>query len=231
MDKKEYVADKTIEAMLQAVASDSEGKVVDDILKGFEGQNHEFSQKHEEAILKMFKKDHKSQFYCRIGTYSKRAAVVFFAIIVISVIAISSVSALRARFMNFILEMTQYDTDINFTDNASKADSYKFDEITLEYVPEGFKLEKSELRKNHVYLAFGKEQGYFNFSTMDIGGSLSIDTEEANIKELIINEMDALYSENDNARILVWHDSETSYILTGNISERELIKIAEHIKK
>lgn len=231
MNKKEYVADKTIEAMLQAAASDSENKMVDDLLEGFEGQIHEFSQKHNEVMQRLFKEDQKSQFYRRMRTYSRRAAVILVAVIAISAVAISSVSALRIRFMNFILERTQYDTDIKFTDNTSDADNYKFGEIVLEYVPEGFKLEKNEPRRNHIYLNFEKDQEFFNFRTLDIGGSLSIDTENANVKELTINGREALYSENDNIHILVWHDDETAYILTGNISESEFVKIAENIKK
>lgn len=193
MDKKEYVTDKTMDAMLQAVASDIEDRAVDILLDGYEGQNHKFLEKHREDMQKLFKKE--------------------------------------LRFMNFILERTQYDTNIKFTDDASKAENYKFGEIKLEYVPEGFKLEKSETQKNHIYFAFRKDDEFFNFSTRDVRSSLSIDTEGANVKELTINGREALYSENDNIRILVWNYDEMTYILTGSISERELVKIAKSVKK
>lgn len=231
MNKKEYVADKTIEAMLETSASDIEDKMVDDLLEGFEGQVHDFSQKHNEVMRRLFKEEQKSQLYQRMRTYSRRAAVILVAVITLSAVAISSVSALRVRFMNFILERTQYDTDIKFTDNTPGDDNYKFGEFTLEYVPEGFELKKNEPLRNHIYLVFEKNQEFFNFTTMDIGSSLSIDTEDANVKELTINGREALYSENDNIHILVWHDDETAYILTGNISESEFVKIAENIKK
>ncbi len=231
MSKQKYVIDKTLDAMLQVAVSDSEDKMVDDLLKGFEGESHEFSEKHINDMQILFKKEQRSQFYRRIQTYSKRAAVIFIAVILISAISISSVSAWRIKFMNFIIEMTRYDTDINFDDNDSKTDTYKFEEITLEYIPEGFKLERSEVRENHLNLTFEKNQEFFNFRTRDIGGSLSIDTENADVKKLMINGSYALYSENNNNSILVWHDDETAYILTGNISQNELIKIAEKINK
>lgn len=231
MDKKVYVTDKTMDAMLQAAASDIEDKAVDILLDGYEGQNHKFSEKHREDMQKLFKKERKFQSARRIRTYSKRASVIFIAVIAISAITISSVSAWRVRFMNFILERTQYDTNIKFTDDASKAENYKFGEIKLEYVPEGFKLEKYDTMKNHIYLVFRKDKEYFNFSTMDIGGSLSIDTEDAVVTEFTINGRKALYSKNDNIRILVWNDDKTAYILTGNISESEFLKIAENTKK
>ncbi|WMJ76527.1 MULTISPECIES: DUF4367 domain-containing protein [unclassified Sedimentibacter] len=231
MDKKEYVTDKAMDAMLQTAASDIEDKAVDILLDGYEGQNHKFSEKHREDMQKLFKKERKFRSARRIRTYSKRAAVIFIAVIAISAITISSVSAWRVRFMNFILERTQYDTNIKFTDGTSKADNYKFGEIKLEYVPEGFKLEKSESQKNHLYFAFRKDDEFFNFRTRDVRSSLSIDTEGANVKELTINGREALYSENDNIRILVWNYDEMAYILTGSISESELVKIAKSVKK
>jgi hypothetical protein len=232
MNKKEYVADKTIEAMLQTSASDIEDKMVDDLLEGFEGQVHDFSQKHNEVMRRLFKEEQKSQLYQRMRTYSRRAAVILVAVITLSAVAISSVSALRVRFMNFILERTQYDTDIKFTDNTPpNADNYKFGEIIMEYIPEGFKLENSQIQEKHLNLTFKKNNESFNLHTRDIGSSLSIDTENAVVKELTIHGREALYSENDNIHILVWNDDETAYILTGNISESEFIKIAENIKR
>ncbi len=231
MDKKEYVTDKTIEAMLQAAASDIEDKAVDILLDEYEGQNHKFSEKHREDMQKLFKKERKFRSARRIRTYSKRAAVIFIAVIAISAITISSVSAWRVRFMNFILERTQYDTNIKFTDDASKAENYKFGEIKLEYVPEGFKLEKNETLEEYLNLTFKNGQEFFKFHTRDIKGSLSIDTEDANVKELTINGREAIYSENSSNRILVWNDGEMAYILTGNISESEFVKIAENITK
>ena len=52
-----------------------------------------------------------------------------------------------------------------------------------------------------------------------------------NVKELTINGREALYSESDNIRILVWNYDEMAYILTGSISESELMKIAKSVKK
>lgn len=231
MDKKEYISDKVIEAILQSTVSDIEDKMVDNLLEGFEGTSHVFSKKHREDINKLIKKERKSLLKRRIQIYSKRAAVIFSAVIIISIIAIGSVSAWRIRFMNFIVEMTQYDTDINFTDNDTKTGTYKFNEITLEYIPEGFKLEKNEVSENHIYLVFTKEEEYFNFRTMDIEGSVSIDTEDSYVKELMINGRKTIYSENDNVRILVWNDDDTAYILTGSIRESEFVKIVENIKK
>lgn len=229
MNKKDYVINKTLEAMLKATVSDSENKMVDDLLDGYDNENYEFSQKHKDDMQKLFKHERKMQIYSRTKTYCKRAAVIFIAVITISTITVIGVDAWRIKVMNFIMEMTQQDT--NITVNQDDLNAYKNNGITLNYVPEGFVLEKSELQNNYIYYEFTKEHEFFDFHTMDINSSLSIDTENANAKKITIHEMEALYSENDNNNILVWHDEELMYILTGNISETELIKIAENIKK
>jgi len=41
----------------------------------------------------------------------------------------------------------------------------------------------------------------------------------------------AIYNSYNNVNILVWHDEDFSYMLSGKIGEKEIMKIAENIKK
>ncbi|MEN6315450.1 MAG: DUF4367 domain-containing protein, partial [Clostridiaceae bacterium] len=160
-----------------------------------------------------------------------RAAVFLFAVIIMSGIAVFSVEAWRVKVMNFVIEISQAYSEINCGENSSKGDSYTSDEITLGYIPEGFKLEKRDVKNNMVSLIFKGEEYYFVFSMNDITGSLVIDTENASLKKIIINGQEALYSSNKNVNILVWHDDEFSYRLSGTLEEKEMVRIAESIKK
>ena len=121
--------------------------------------------------------------------------------------------------------------DIKFTDDSMISGSYSFENIILEYIPEGFELEKSSVREQNISLKFVRGQEYFNLNSRDISNSFSIDTENASVKQLLINGRDALYSIKENNKILVWHDDNMAYIMTGNISETDMIKIAENIEK
>lgn len=231
MDKKSYVADKALEAMLQASASDMEDKVVEDLLEGYDGENHEFSEKHKNDMQSLLRSERKRRIYNSAKTYGKRVAIIFVLVIAISTVTVVSVSAWRIKVMNFITEMTKQDTNITIDQDGLESNTYTNNEITFNYIPKGFIIEKSEYREEHIYLEFKNDNEYFNFRTMNIGDSLSIDTEDAHVKEFTMGGRRALYSENDNISILVWHDEELMYVLTGNISEKELIKIAENIKK
>lgn len=191
----------------------------------------EFSKEHEAAMQKIFRKERKKLFYKKIPKYSKRAAVFLLAVIIMSGIAVFSVEAWRIKVMNFVIEMSQTHSEINFGENSTKGDSYISDEITLGYIPEGFKLEKKDIKNNMVTLVFKGEDEYFIFSMNKIAGSMGIDTENASVKKTTINGQEALFSSNINVNILVWHDEKFSYTLSGTVDEKEIVKIAEDIKK
>lgn len=167
MNKKAYVINETLEAMLKATASDSENKIVDDLLNGYDGESHEFSQKHKDDMQNLFRLERKMQIYSRAKTYAKRIAVIFIAVIAISTITIASVSAWRIKVMNFIMEMIQQDANITIDQDGLKSNIYKNNGITLNYVPEGFILEKSKSQNKYIYY----ECSYtYNTSIMEIIG-------------------------------------------------------------
>lgn len=230
MDKKEYIVNEALEAMLRASAEDIEDEIADALLGGFGGQEHVFSEKHEKDMNQLFEKERKIHSSNKTKIYLRRAAAIFIAVISISIATISSVNALRIRFLNFISEITQQDTTIHFADENTELPLYKFENMTFEYIPKGFYLIESSKAGNSLSLEFKNNNEYFDFYLKSLKSALSIDTENSLVKELEINGKKALYSEKNNSRILVWYDDSNAYVLTGNISENELIKIAENIK-
>ncbi len=191
----------------------------------------EFSREHEAAMRKIFRKERKKSFFKKVSKYSKRAAVVFLAVIIMSGIAVYSVEAWRIRVLNFVIEMRQTHSEISFEENDIKGDSYSSDEITLTYIPDGFTLEKRDIKENMLSLVFKGEEYYFIFSMSDTTSTIGIDTENASVKKIKINGQDAFYSSNSNISFLVWHDESCSYTLSGTLGEREMVKVAESIKK
>lgn len=195
-----------------------------------EPEPREFSKEHEAAMRKIFRKERKKLFLKKISKYSKRTAVFLLAVIVVSGVAVYSVEAWRIKVMNFVIEMKQSHSEINFGEDNTKGDSYTSDEITLGYIPEGFKIEKRDVRDDRVSLVFKGKNNYFVFSMNNFTVSMAIDTENASVKKTTINGQEALFSSNSNVNILVWHDKEFSYTLSGTIVEKEIVKIAENVE-
>jgi YHS domain-containing protein len=142
-----------------------------------------------------------------------------------------SVEAWRIKVLNTVIEMRQTHSGINISEYGTKGDSYSSNEITLGYIPIGFKLEKRDVTSGMVSLVFKGGKDYFIFFMNKINNSMIIDTEDASVKRIQINGKDAFFSSNKNANILVWNDEEYTYSLSGSIEENKMIKIAESIKK
>jgi hypothetical protein len=133
-----------------------------------EPEKVEFSKEHEEKMRKIFKKERNKLFFKKISKYSKRVAIFFLALAVVSGVTIFSVEAWRIRVMNFIIEMNQTHSEIKFSEEITKGNSYKSNEITLGYIPEGFELERRDVSAGGIDLIFTGKENYFVFSMDDI---------------------------------------------------------------
>ncbi len=191
----------------------------------------EFSKKHQRKMRKLLSGRNKLLHITGTGSHAKRVLACTAILLIIVIIPVFSVDALRSKLFNFIIDMKQTYTEIIFRDDPDINDSYHSDTISFEYLPSGFKLEKKEERENFIYMKFKSEDKYFTFSMYSISGSIGIDTENAQVKRVMINNYEALYSSNLNVNILVWNDGIFSYKLSGNIDEDTMIEIAKKIKK
>lgn len=196
-----------------------------------EPEKVEFSKEHEEKMQNIFRKERNKLLFKKISKYSKRVAIFFIAFVIVSGVTIFSVEAWRIKIMNFIIEMNQTHSEIRFSEEITKGNAYKSNEITLGYIPEGFELERRDVNVGGIDLIFTRKENYFVFSMDDINSKMGIDTENASVRKTTVNGREAFYSSNDNVNILVWHDEEFVYKLSGKIEENEMVKIAENIKK
>lgn len=225
--------EKRLDALLDVLIEEVAKESAESIGQSYPEPEHQhvFSKRHEANMRKIFRKERNKLLFKKVTKYLQRAALFILVLTIISGATIFSVQACRVKFLNFITEITQIDTNINFMDKNSKGDSYSNDYITLDYIPDGFKLESSTGDNRQLVLVFKKADKGFRITINEVDSSLSIDTEKADIRKFMINGNEAMYSTNNNINILVWHDENFVYRLSGNLEEKELIKIAEKIKK
>ncbi len=105
---------------------------------------------------------------------------------------------------------------------------YKDDYVELKYIPKDFILVYKHSNKRRTTLEFIKDNENFGFKMSSVDSNPTYDTENATITEMTINGNPALFSTKPNVNILVWTDGEKQFDLTGNISQTEMIKIAEN---
>lgn len=186
-----------------------------------------FSKEHEAKMEKLFRQERNKEKRKKLYFYASRSAACFAVLAVVSSICIFSVQAWRARFLNFVMEVSETNTKLSFQEEEKEGSS---DSYTLGYIPEGFSLEQQNRPQENTYLLYIKRDLYFSFSVGSISGTLRVDTEDAVTKTLTVNGMEAFFSSKSDLNILVWHNNENVFDIIGNISEEEMIKIAENIK-
>lgn len=190
-----------------------------------------FSPEHEAKMRKLFQQERRCAQRKRMAKYTRRAAALLAAALVLGAcLKYDEVNAWLVRIKNYFVEITQEKTAFNYEKNA-QGDTYSTDELTLDYIPEGFELKESVSKRDGLRLFFEKEDLKFSVNVYPQKGNKGIDTENADIKKFKINGLEAIFSTKENKNILVWNDGEYAFQILGNISESEIVKIAENLKK
>jgi len=193
-----------------------------------EPERHEFSKDHQRAMQALFHKERAKIKHKKLLRLMKRIFVLLFVLIVVFIITLFSVQAWRVKFFNFILDEQQKYTNVTFektNDNCASAS-----ETIFGYIPQGFILKTSEATTNHTFLLYEKDKHYFRLNTFKKCDTISIDTENALVKKFTIKGNEAIFSGKPNSNILLWHTTDYIYLITGNIEEKEIIRIAENLK-
>ena len=57
-----------------------------------------------------------------------------------------------------------------------------------------------------------------------------VDTEDAEVNEIVINGQKAITITNHKTNAIIWYDSRFAYTIHGNIAQQELLKIVKNIE-
>lgn len=196
-----------------------------------EAEEHVFSEEYRNKMAKLFLNEEKKEQARKQRKYVMRAACfLLVCVLCIAFVASGGADAFRIKFMNFVHEITQPNTDFNFKENGG-ATAYTDDDIKLKYVPVGFELAEKEKFSNHFYLVFSNGKEYFQFDVLNVSINSSIDTEEGITEKTKVNDYEAIYTSNKNINTVIWSDDVYVYRIYGNIEKEEILKIAENMEK
>ncbi len=227
MNNKKYI-DKVIDDILYEAIPIAEKEMIDELNKE-KIDEFKFSQEHNKKMKRIFNTYKRKIYMGKLVSYSKFVATIFLALAVTASVSIVSVEAWRIKVFNLFID--KKDTHSVITFDEVEGSYYQIQNISFNYIPDGFIPEVKQSEPNSIYIRFKKENKYFSFTLQDVNGSLSIDTEDAEIKNIIINNQEGILSKNKNVVILLWNKDDSIYMLTGNINEKEIIKIGENIKR
>lgn len=200
--------------------------------------DYEFSDMFEYKMKKLIKKSKRPTFFYNINRYSKKIAVAAIAFIISIFTVTMSVDAWRIQFFDFIRDIYETFTIYQY---RIKDDIY-IENIEFKqpnYLPDGFnEIDRIE-SEGRIYISYSNEYDYITFSSFKITDrNMYVDTEDATVSKIMINEIEGDYIVKDKDYKIIWNDSENIYILTLEYinsskldnPKDELIKIAENIK-
>lgn len=206
-----------------------------DIEEKTEEQKIEFSAEHNKKIKKILHKEQKRRTLKKYNNYFKKGiAILLIAFIGVGVLTFS-VEAYRIKFLNFILEYTDKYTEIRYNENINKVNEDKENSteetgIKLNYIPQNFVLKRKVINGTSIYIEFENNKENFVISAREQEGIAHIDTENAEVENLNINNNQYMIVEK-NGRISVhWTMNNMMYMLSGNIEKEEIINIIKNLK-
>ncbi len=185
---------------------------------------------------KLNKEEERKRRRKKIQSISKRVAIIFLGIIVAGGAVTMSVDAFRIKFFNMVIQTSEEFSKITF--NEKNNDVEKVDELRKdigahyypEYIPKGYELKEIRGDEFKTFVFNNDEGGKILFSRYGIKGTTLIDTEDAEVSNVIINGNEAIVSIKDRVSIILWSEGESVFSIVCKLKKEELIKMAESVK-
>ena len=174
----------------------------------------------------------KCGYYVLFGTVARRVATIIIALLVGMTVTTFSVEALRQPVVRFFTEVFETFTRVIFVDDTSDPAQVEMEKRTPTYIPKGYVVE-SEVDAGALYRITyvnteTEEKIFYRQQKIDVNTTI-IDTEEYAYEPVAVGSLEGVtYKSLDRTYILFAFDTCT-FSIAGNISQDELLKMAESI--
>jgi len=248
MTKHESAKVQAEEKMLEALFEYAAACHVDNILDEYPVKDDlapdfaflpEFDKKMKKLIAKHNRKEALKTIRKKTVKILPRAAIFLLVLIGTLTIVVTSVEALRVKALNIIMNIQNQYTSIQTKDGNSGHPKQSNAQIPSgwtryapNYIPHGFKVDRTEKRETRELIYFINEQGQIIefIRYLDSNTDLRIDTEGAAVQNIWIHNSKALLAEKQGFVTIIWTD-EYLFSLIGEADKAEIIKMAESISE
>ena len=93
----------------------------------------------------------------------------------------------------------------------------------------GYKVGDIEANDNLINISYINGENTINFGQRKVSTKLSIDNEHSKIKEIDISGYTGYIQKHESLTIIYWNNDSMMFDISGNVSDDELISIAESI--
>ncbi len=184
--------------------------------------DYEFSEEFKKKSEKLIRRQEKAAWWFFQSTGKKAAAIII--AVIIGFTATLSIDAVREPIFNFFYKVFSTHTDIEYKRIDKKAIT---DYYTVPEVPEGYELSSdTSIHEIGTDLFWSNGKDFFVLA-QGIGGSSSINTENGEVKELLVNGINTLFCNNGNTIFCLWfeHGYHFKLIYPAEIGEEYMYKV------
>lgn len=197
----------------------------------------EYSKEHEEKMAKIFAEVRRKERIVETNKMLKRVAIVLIVICVLSIAFNPSIcNAWKEKIVEFFIKAQKEYSWIVYDDPAAvdeliynpAIDNTHIKIDFLEYIPEGYILEKADEKFPWLYINFQKDNSKI---TLKISATLNtaIDTENTHFEQMSVDETDVYYMLKGDIHSFCWNKDKYILRLNGSVDKEELIKLIEGI--
>lgn len=167
---------------------------------------------------------------------AKRAAMIFLAILIASIVTVMSVEAFRNKFFDWLFSIFPTHTRVEFSDVSFPSDLHLGDRLNQyapTYLPEGFVLVdtvETDTRYKLYYANPDNQYIIFEVGLIIDQRHTNANTENNAFEEILINSHAGFYSYDGSSHLLIWSDEQYLLRILCDTTKQDTIKIAESTK-
>lgn len=202
--------------------------------------NHKFSRRFEKKMNRLIKEEKRHPAVNKLYLYTKRTAVIFIIVATGLLTVTFSVESLRTRFINMVIKIYEEYTSIRINSDMSNGSINSSNLPYPRYMSSEFKEISKEESDSDIFISYSSNNdSIIDYQCFIIDKySASIDSEDSNSKNVLINNNTGKYIVTEDVQTIFWNDEKYTYMIQvissknteNKISIEELIKISENIK-
>lgn len=193
--------------------------------------SHVFSAQYNKNIKRIIKEYSRTPMQQKFAAFRKYAAAILIIFILLNGVLVVTVRAYREKTFEIIIKVyKQFTSIIIETDEAPELLNENLEFKEPSYIPDGFNV-ISDIKTNisRIIDYVNDDKILVYWQSIISNSEFGFDTENTEIKEIIIDEHVIRYVFNKGAYNVFWVDNEYSYLITGEISFEELLRFVEGI--
>lgn len=167
----------------------------------------------------------------RIAKIAKRAAIVVCAVGLLTMSTFAAFPEWRLHVANWWMQVTDTYTDVHFSGDTAEGTAPH--DFAVTWVPDGFTLASETVLPDFVteYKYIAADDAYFYvMQVMGDNTTFSIDTEDADIKNIKINGNDAVFTQKAAECTVTWEQQDTLMrVVAVGLAEADVIQIAQGV--